>query len=231
MNVGNTDATNESVADDLLGACQGMHLSLDDVQRQQLLAYVVHMERWNRTYNLTAIRHLRQMLVHHIFDSLAIVNPLVSGLAASSTLSPRIYDIGSGAGLPGVVLAIACPSWQICCIDAVQKKVAFVRQMIGALSISNLSVCHARVEQMEPGNCDIVISRAFASLTDFIRLAGRHVAINGTLVAMKGKVPDDEIEVVHARGQWKIEHIEPLLVPQLSAQRCLVWMRRRQGTA
>ena len=142
---------------------------------------------------------------------------------------PCVYDIGSGAGLPGVVLAIACPDWQVCCIDAVEKKVAFVRQMIGALSLPNLSVCHARAEQMAPGNCDVVISRAFASLDDFARLAGRHAGISGTLVAMKGKVPEDEIQAVHAHGQWKIDRIEPIAVPQLSAQRCLVWMRRGQG--
>jgi 16S rRNA (guanine527-N7)-methyltransferase len=230
MNLPLAEAAAGPQAEALWQACHSLHLSLANVQYQQLVAYVAHMERWNRTYNLTAIRGMQQMLVHHIFDSLAVVKSLVTALEASSISSPCIYDIGSGAGLPGVVLAIACPHWQVCCIDAVEKKVAFVRQMIGALSLYNLSARHARVEQMEPGHCDVVISRAFASLDEFVRLAGHHAGSIGTLVAMKGKVPEEEIQAVQAHGEWKIERIEPITVPQLNAQRCLVWIRRSQGT-
>lgn len=195
----------------------------------KLLDYLAQMQRWNRTYNLTAIRDPQQMLVQHLFDSLAVVAPFSDALGAPGTPA-KIYDVGSGGGLPGVVLAIMRSEWSVTCIDAVEKKTAFVRQMSGALALPNLQACHARIESLEPADCNIVTSRAFASLEDFTRLAGRHVRNDGTLVAMKGKVPDDEIQALHACGQWQVDRIEPLLVPDLQAERCLIWMRRSQGT-
>ena len=166
----------------------------------KLLGYLAQMQRWNRTYNLTAIRDPQQMLIQHLFDSLSVVAPLSAALGEAPA---RIYDVGSGGGLPGVVLAIMRPHWSVTCIDAVEKKTAFVRQMSGALALPNLQARHARIETLEPGECNIVTSRAFASLDDFAELAGRHVRNDGTLVAMKGKVPDDEIQALHARGHGK----------------------------
>ena len=219
-------STSTSNRDRLSAAAEQLGLALQDSQAQQLSTYLEQMQRWNRTYNLTAIRDPQQMLVQHLFDSLAVVNPL------SEVLGPqaRLYDVGSGGGLPGVVLAIMRPQWQVCCIDAVEKKTAFVRQISGVLQLSNLQAQHTRIEQQEPAQCDAVISRAFASLDDFAMLAGAHVRNGGTLVAMKGKVPDDEIQALHARGHWQLERIQALTVPDLDAQRCLIWMRRSQGT-
>jgi len=205
-------------------ACSNLSLPMTSVQLQQLVTYLTQMQRWNRTYNLTAIRDLEQMLVQHLFDSLSVVQPLARALGEKA--AARVYDIGSGGGLPGVVLAISQPTWQVSCVDAVQKKMAFVRQMSGVLSLPNLHAIHSRVEVLEPAECDIVTSRAFASLDDFAMLAGRHVRNGGTLVAMKGKIPEDEIAVLHSRGEWQVENIESLQVPQMQAQRCLIWMRR-----
>ncbi|MEB6663040.1 16S rRNA (guanine(527)-N(7))-methyltransferase RsmG [Achromobacter ruhlandii] len=210
-------------------AFEQLGLQADAAASAKLLDYLAQMQRWNRTYNLTAIRDPRQMLVQHLFDSLAAVGPFSQALGAPGTPA-KIYDVGSGGGLPGVVLAVMRPEWSVTCIDAVEKKTAFVRQMSGALTLPNLQARHARIETLEPAGCNIVTSRAFASLEDFAMLAGRHVGNDGTLVAMKGKVPDDEIQALHARGEWQVDHIQPLQVPELQAERCLIWMRRSQGT-
>ncbi|CAM3349783.1 Ribosomal RNA small subunit methyltransferase G [Bordetella sputigena] len=203
-------------------ACAALGLAITDEQAAKLLGYLQLLQRWNRTYNLTAVRDPGQMLVQHIFDSLAVVAPLDSAMPADG----KLYDVGSGAGLPGVVLAIMRPDWRITCIDAVEKKTAFVRQVSGALALPNLATLHQRVEQLPPGACDVVTSRAFASLQDFARLAGQHVATGGTLLALKGKVPDEEIDRLQAEQEWRVTRIDPVSVPELDAQRCLIWMRR-----
>jgi len=213
----------------LTRACEQLGLRPDDDAVAKLLNYLAQMQRWNRTYNLTAIRDPQQMLVQHLFDSLAAVKPFSEALAAPDAPA-KVYDVGSGGGLPGVVLAIMRPQWSVTCVDAVEKKTAFVLQMSGALGLPNLQSQHARIETIDPAGCNIVTSRAFASLDDFAQLAGRHVAKNGTLVAMKGKLPEEEIQALHARGEWQVDHIQPLQVPELQAERCLIWMRRSQGT-
>jgi 16S rRNA (guanine527-N7)-methyltransferase len=210
-------------------ACAQMELAPTDDQCRKLLGYMSQMMRWNRTYNLTAIRDPQQMLIQHLFDSLAVVAPLSTLLGRDEKAPARIMDVGSGGGLPGVVIAVMRPAWAVCCVDAVEKKVAFVRQMVGALQLPNLSAQHARVETLPPAGCDAVISRAFASLDDFAALGGPHVAQGGTLVAMKGKTPHDEMASVRAAGVWEIDRVESLTVPELIAQRCLISMRRIQG--
>lgn len=221
-------ASEAMLAQRLAQACDSLGLAVTPAQTDQLLLYIAQMQRWNRTYNLTAIRDPEQMLVQHVVDSLSVVEPLTRRFDPGHNI--KVYDIGSGGGLPGVVLAIMLPAWQIGCVDAVEKKMAFVRQMSGVLSLSNLRAIHGRVEALEPAQCDIVISRAFASLDDFASLAGRHVRNDGTLVAMKGKVPEEEIQALHQQGEWQVEHIQALQVPQLDAQRCLIWLHRRQGS-
>jgi 16S rRNA (guanine527-N7)-methyltransferase len=215
----------------LTQACIALGLAVTAEQRGKLLGYLQLLQRWNRTYNLTAIRDPGQMLVQHIFDSLAVVKPLDGAMPPGGSL----YDIGSGAGLPGAILAILRPDWRITCIDAVEKKTAFIRQAAGTLALSNLAALHSRVEQLPPAGCDVVTSRAFAALDDFASLAGQHVAPGGTLLALKGKVPDDEIERLHKAGEWQVARIDPIDVPELDAQRCLIWMRRHgarsQGTS
>lgn len=214
----------------LNAACEQLNIVLDDGVKQKLLLYVDQLQRWNKTYNLTAIRDPYQMLVQHIFDSLAIIPSIDKILYKKTVNNARIVDVGSGAGLPGVVLAICRTHWQVQCIDAVEKKMAFVRQMAGVLNLSNLKASHQRVETIEPLKADIVVSRAFASLKDFADLAGLHVSSSGSLLAMKGQQPQSEIDDLHAHTVWRVDHIEPLSVPELNAQRCLVWMQRQGNT-
>jgi len=210
-------------------AARRMGLSLQAGQKEALLDYIALLQRWNRTYNLTAVRDASQMLVQHIFDSLSVVGPLQSELRKrGSADAARVADIGSGAGLPGMVLAALSPGWQVYCVDAVEKKMAFVRQAAGTLGLSNLHATHARVETLTPLDADVVVSRAFASLADFAILAGGHAAANGSLLAMKGRESLDEIQALEDT-EWKVARIEPVTVPELNAQRCLVWMNRRQG--
>jgi 16S rRNA (guanine527-N7)-methyltransferase len=213
----------------LEAAARVLHMEISGQQRDALLNYLDQLQRWNRTYNLTAMRDPEQMLVQHVFDSLAVLPPLLNILDKNTVSSTTIVDVGSGAGLPGAVLAIMQPSWSVHCVDAVEKKMAFVRQVSGALRLPNLQAVHQRVETLAPYHANIVRSRAFASLLDFANLAGRHVAKNGYLLAMKGREPSEEIDALQSQSEWRVSRIQPLSVPELNAQRCLVWMSH-QGT-
>lgn len=209
-------------------AASALGVTISETQTQALLAYIAQMQRWNRTYNLTAVRDAGQMLVQHVFDSLSVLKPLQHALgSATVSVTPTIVDVGSGGGLPGVVLAAMMPSWQVHCVDAVEKKMAFVRQMSGVLRLPNLHAVHARIESLPLFNADVVVSRAFASLRDFAVLGGPHVAQHGRLLAMKGREPTEEIEALKQETDWRVEKIESLAVPELDAQRCLVWMSRQ----
>lgn len=208
-------------------ALHDLALDLDTQARERLLMYLDLLQRWNKTYNLTAVRDPSQMLVQHLFDSLSILPSLRTILYKKTVKNARVMDIGSGAGLPGVVLAIAEPHWYVECVDAVEKKTAFIRYAAGVLGLGNLVSTHQRVETIEPRSADIVISRAFASLVDFSTWAGRHVAQEGYLVAMKGVSPVQEIADLHQEGVWTVEKEEPLHVPELDAHRCLLWIRRQ----
>ena len=210
-------------------AARSLGVELNRTQNDTLLNYIAQMQRWNRIYNLTALRDGEQMLVQHVFDSLSVVGPMRTALSGGGGTNATIADIGSGGGLPGVVIAVMCPEWQVHCVDAVEKKMAFVRQMSGALHLPNLHAIHARAEALENMNADIVVSRAFASLVDFATLAGGHAARQGWLLAMKGRDPQEEAQALQQETDWCVAHIEPLTVPELNAQRCLVWMNRRQG--
>jgi len=196
-------------------------LTLEDAQIQQLLDYLGLLAKWGRVYNLTALLTPPEMLTHHLLDSLAIVKPLL-GQGLPEAL--RILDVRSGAGLPGVVLAICCPAWQVDCVDAVAKKAAFVQQVAASLRLPNLRGRHARVEQLTD-LYPVVTSRAFASLADFTRWSDGALAPGGVWLAMKGKHPADEIAQLPPSLQ--VFHVEPLAVPGLAAERCLVWLKRR----
>jgi 16S rRNA (guanine527-N7)-methyltransferase len=174
-------------------------------------------------YNLTAVRQSEQMLTHHLLDCLAGLGPLQRHLAASGlSQAGRLLDVGSGAGLPGIVWAIGCPQLQVCCVDTVAKKAAFITQAGLTLGLKNLKGVHARVESLS-GPFDVISSRAFASLPDFVAASSQALGEGGVWLAMKGKHPADEIAAVPA----DVFHVEPLQVPGLSAERCLVWMRPR----
>lgn len=220
-------AGTERYADRLQDAAFLLGVQLHEHQSKTLLSYIDQLLRWNKTYNLTALRDPEQVLIQHLFDSMAAFNPLAEILDKNTASNARLVDVGSGAGLPGVVLAVLKPAWEVSCVDAVEKKTAFVRQMSGALALPNLHAMHARIEAVPQLNADIVVSRAFASLSDFATLAGVHVNENGHLVAMKGREPVEEIEALHHDTAWRVERIQPLVVPELNAQRCLVWMSRQ----
>lgn len=203
-------------------------LTLSDVELGQLLDYLDLLQRWGRVYNLTAVRDPRDMLTHHLLDSLAVVAPLRHQMdqmdQRSRGVGVRLLDVGSGAGLPGVVIAICCPEVSVSCIDSVAKKAAFVQQVAANLVLANLRGIHGRVENLD-GSYGVVVARAFASLADFVRLSAKALAPDGIWMAMKGRSPDEEIAALPDRVQ--VFHVEQLEVPGLDARRCLVWMRPR----
>lgn len=195
-------------------------LPTSDELRARLIAYLDLLHKWNQAYNLSAVRDPQQMVHQHLLDCLAALPALDRHLQGREA---RILDVGSGAGLPGVVWALMRPQWSLCCVDAVAKKASFVRQVAAELSLRNLRAEHARVEQLQLPPFDVVVSRAFASLVDFTRLTRGQLAPGGCWLAMKGKMPEDEIAVL--RADVTVFHVERLQVPGLDAQRCLVWMR------
>jgi 16S rRNA (guanine527-N7)-methyltransferase len=194
-------------------------LSEDIVER--LLAYLDLLQRWNATYNLTAVRDPQEVLTQHVADCLAVIGPLRR--QHPDTSGTRLLDVGSGGGLPGVVIATVCPEWQVVCVDAVGKKAAFIRQAALQLRLKNLQGEHARVERLSAGLFNVVTSRALATLADFTALTRRQLAPDGVWMAMKGRRPDEEMARLPA--DIRMFHVEQLLVPGLKADRCLVWMK------
>jgi 16S rRNA (guanine527-N7)-methyltransferase len=201
-------------------AAATMGVPLSAHQANQLLDYQALLARWNRVYNLTAVRDAPRMGSHHLLDSLSVVAPLCRHAAGRAL---RVLDVGSGGGLPGVVLAIARPDWDVTCIDAVAKKAGFLTQAAMELGLPNLHAHHARVQDLPPAQADIVISRAFASLADFTAWTRPHLAREGVWLAMKGRHPADEIDALPSDVQ--VFHVEPLQVPGLDAERCAIWLR------
>ena len=211
--------------DELLSAAARLGLPLEAAAADRLVAYLALLQRWNKVYNLSALRDPAEMLTHHLLDCLAVV-PALQRHAQGRPL--RILDVGSGGGLPGVVLAIMQPEWSVTCVDAVAKKASFVRQVAGDLSLPNLRAVHARVEDMPAtARFDVVVSRAFASLADFTSWSCNRLAPAGVWLAMKGRTPEDEVAALSC--DVVMFHVEQLQVPGLDAQRCLVWLRRAES--
>jgi 16S rRNA (guanine527-N7)-methyltransferase len=211
---------------ELRAAAGDLGLELSSGQADALLGHLSLLQRWNATYNLTAVRDPAAMLRQHLVDCLAMV-PALRRHLAKHPQARRLLDAGSGGGLPGVVLAVMLPQLAVTCVDTVGKKAAFVRQVAGTLALPNLSAAHSRVEALSAAPFDIVTSRAFASLADFVRLTEARLAPGGVWVAMKGVTPGDELQALPATVE--VFHVEPLSVPGLDAQRCLVWMRKAQN--
>ena len=207
----------------LQDGAQALGLALTDGQVSQLRAYLDLLAKWNKVYNLTAVRDPAEMLTHHLLDSLAVVAPLRRHTQGQPA---RLLDVGSGGGLPGVVIAICCPEIGVTCVDAVAKKAAFIQQAAGALGLANLRGLHARVESVAE-RFDVITSRAFATLADFTAWSAGALADGGVWMAMKGKHPADEIAALSPSVE--VFHVEPLAVPGLNAERCLVWLRPNQG--
>jgi 16S rRNA (guanine527-N7)-methyltransferase len=210
----------ESLRPSLQSGLKELQLSMSGQQIELILSYVGLLHKWGGVYNLTAIKGSDQILVQHVLDCLSIVNPLLVGVGSAA----RILDVGSGAGLPAVMIAIACPSIQVVALDAVAKKMAFVQQTALQLRLKNLVAQHARIENIVSADFDLVVSRAFASLTDFVRGTTGAVKAGGYWLAMKGRVPTDEIEAL--TKDFVVEEVTPLIVPGMTAERCLVWIRR-----
>ena len=198
-------------------------LALSDAQVTQLLDYLALLQKWNKVYNLTAVRDPAEMLTHHLLDSLAAIQPLLRQTAGEPV---RLLDVGSGGGLPGVVIAIVCPQIDVSCVDTVGKKAAFIQQAAATLKLPNLRGVHARVETLraeQGAGFDVVCSRAFASLIDFTTWSRAALKPDAVWMAMKGKHPEDELAALPA--DVAVFHVEQLQVPGLDAERCIIWMR------
>jgi 16S rRNA (guanine527-N7)-methyltransferase len=205
-----------TVVSGLADGLESLGLALAAPTRDRLLVYLALIEKWNRVYNLTAIREPDKMLVHHLFDSLAVA-PHLAG--------DSILDVGSGAGLPGIPLALAKPEASVTLLEANHKKSAFLRQAAIELALQNVEVVNARVENWEaPRRYDVVISRAFSDLAEFVGLAGRLCEDGGVLAAMKGVHPHEEL--AHLPAGFRVKDILALRVPGLEAERHLILIER-----
>ena len=200
-----------------------LHVSLSDAQVQGLLDYQNLIGKWNKVYNLTAVRDPAEMLTHHLLDSLAAVAPLQKHLQGRGLSAASLLDVGSGAGLPGVVLAICCPGLAVTCVDTVGKKAAFIKHVALALGLPNLTGLHARVETITQP-FDVICSRAFASLADFAGWSQTALAPGGVWMALKGKHPAEELAMLPP--DVAMFHVEPLAVPGLAAERCIIWLQK-----
>jgi 16S rRNA (guanine527-N7)-methyltransferase len=201
-----------SLATKLEEGVSALELSLDAATQRKLLEYVALIAKWNRVHNLTAVRDSAQMVGNHLLDCLAVLPHLATG---------TIADVGSGAGLPGIPLALARPAHAVTLIESNHKKAAFLRQAVIELKLGNVEVVSERVETWQPPSAyDIVISRAFSDLPEFVQLAGRLCAPGGTLAAMKGVHPYEEL--AQLPGTFKLRSVLPLKIPGMRAERHLV---------
>lgn len=198
---------------------KALSMDLSDAQVGGLLDYLALIQKWNKVYNLTAVREPAEMLTHHLLDSLTAVAPLLRHTRGQSL---RVLDVGSGGGMPGVVLAICMPELDVTCVDAVAKKTAFVQQVAASLRLRNLRGLHARVESLT-GFYEVICCRAFASLPDFVTWSRAALSEDGVWMAMKGKHPQSEIDALPS--DIKVFHTEPLTVPGMDAERCMIWLK------
>ena len=196
-----------------------LKLDLQQTQHEQLLDYLALLFKWNKVYNLTSVRDPMQMMTHHLFDSLAAVPAFQGAL--------NVLDVGAGGGLPGMVLAIACPAMKVAMIDTVHKKTAFLTQVKAELALANVAVYTMRVEQLEVSDkFDVITSRAFADLSDFVNWSGHLLAQGGQFIALKGTAPPEEQE--RLPKEWKVTKLLPLRVPGLDAERHLVFIQKSE---
>lgn len=199
----------------LADGARTLQLDLSDAQLDKLMDYLALLSKWNAVYNLTALRDPKQMVTHHLLDSLTVV-PAFAG-------AKNILDVGAGGGLPGIVLAIARPDMRVSMVDTVHKKTAFLTQAKAELGLANVTVFTSRVEQLKvPQKFDVITSRAFAELNDFVTWSGHLLEEGGRFIALKGVMPNEEIARLPAG--WKVGKVESLTVPGLDAERHLVFI-------
>ena len=206
-------------AQQLVAGITALGLCVDAATQEKLLAYLQLLAKWNRVYNLTALRHPDEWVTHHLLDSLSVL-PHIRG--------PLVVDVGSGAGLPGLVLAMLRPDWQVVSIETVDKKAAFQRQVAAELALANVRVEGCRVEEVVLENgADSIVSRAFSSLADFVNLTRHLLKADGQWTAMKGKHPAEEIAALPA--DVRVSGILQLNVPGLNAERCVVQILKTES--
>jgi len=224
-----TDFDRDALRERLLGGLAESGLGAAPAER--LLDYLALLVKWGRVYNLTAIRDPLAMLRQHLFDSLSIVGPLAARLPTRPGARWRVVDVGSGAGLPGIVLALAWPQAEVLLVEPVGKKAAFLRQCQAELALANIEVSASRVEALAAGDAeprpDLIVCRAFASLADFAEAIERIAGPDTLVAAMKGALPLDELAALPPG--WSVIETLPLRVPELDAARHLVLMRRHAG--
>ena len=199
------------LADELDKGLTTLGLPLNRSQIENLLDFLVHLQRWNRVHNLTAVRDVASMVNYHLLDCLAVV-PILSG--------PNLLDVGTGAGLPGIPIAIACPNLAVTLIDSNGKKTAFLQHATTELGLKNTVVVHARVEQWQGGQFDTIVSRAYSDLRKFVLGSMHLLKQDGILLAMKGTLPDQEIADLPAG--FRVSAIQPLVIPGIESRRNLV---------
>ena len=201
----------------LAGGIKELSLDLNQQQHEQLLDYLALLFKWTAVYNLTSVRDPMQMMTHHLLDSLAAV-PAFAG-------AQNVLDVGAGGGLPGMVLAIARPDMKVALIDTVHKKTAFLTQVKAELRLANVTVYTKKVQELEvAAKFDVITSRAFADLSDFVNWSGHLLAVGGQFIALKGTAPPEEQE--RLPKQWKVVKLAPLQVPELQAERHLVFIQK-----
>ena len=206
-----------ALAEVLARGIADMELDVPAAQQEQLMAYLALMNKWNSVYNLTSLRDPMQMVTHHLLDSLAAV-PAFAG-------AQNVLDVGAGGGLPGIVLAISRPDMKVAMIDTVHKKTAFLKQVKAELELSNVTVHTMKVQDLQVDDrFDVITSRAFADLSDFLEWSGHLLAEGGKFIALKGTAPPEEQERIPP--PWKVTGLQPLQVPRLEAERHLVFVER-----
>ena len=205
----------------LADGIKDLSLDLNQKQHEQLLDYLALLFKWNSVYNLTSVRDPLQMVTHHLLDSLAAVPAFAE--------AANVLDVGAGGGLPGIVLAIARPGMKVSLIDTVHKKTAFLKQVKAELELANVTVYTAKVQELQvEQKFDVITSRAFADLSDFVNWSGQLLAEGGKFIALKGVAPPSEQERLPA--DWKVSDLQPLQVPGLNAERHLVFITKFQQT-
>jgi 16S rRNA (guanine527-N7)-methyltransferase len=206
-----------ALAQVLADGIRDMGLDVNEAQQGQLMDYLALMAKWNSVYNLTSLRDPMQMVTHHLLDSLAAVPAFAE--------AQNVLDVGAGGGLPGIVLAIARPDMKVSLVDTVHKKTAFLTQVKAELELANVTVHTARVEQLQvPAKFDVITSRAFADLSDFVNWSGHLLADGGRFIALKGVAPPEEQQ--RLPQEWRVAELRPLQVPRLGAERHLVFIER-----
>jgi 16S rRNA (guanine527-N7)-methyltransferase len=211
-------------AADVVEAARGLGLTLTAEQGDQLARFAALLVRWNAVHNLTSIDSPDSILSHHQLDSLALL-PSIAPIFVERSV--RVLDVGSGGGLPGIPLAIAMPGWRVTLVDKVRKKVAFLTQVRVELGLANVECLHARAEDLRAAPFDLIVSRAFASLEEFVRVSGHVMAPGGLWAAMKGSVP--KAEIARLAGTFpdvRVIDIVKLDVPRLGAERHLILLQR-----